>query len=112
MDHATFERELAKYKVIRKADHYKIRFNKVRNEVKPIKAGVRKDVIKQNKQDTTTTPVTMKPASDFWDLLENIITNLDAKEKAEFMKALKEEHQVVDERINIDDLEAIAASLV
>jgi hypothetical protein len=111
MDHATFERELAKYKVTRKADHYKIRFNKVRNEVKTIKAGVRKDVIKQNKQDNST-PVPMKPASDFWDLLENIITNLDAKEKAEFMKALKEEHHVVDERINIDDLELIAASLV
>lgn len=28
MDEATFQKELSKYKVVRRADHYKIRFNK------------------------------------------------------------------------------------
>jgi hypothetical protein len=110
MDEATFQKELAKYKVIRKADHYKIRINTSKNEVKSLKAGVRKDVTK-TKTTTTTTNTTTAATNDFWDLLANSITNLTVKEKADFIKALKEEHQVVNERINIDDLEAIASSL-
>lgn len=112
MDEATFQKELAKYKVIRKADHYKIRINTSKNEVKSLKAGVRKDVTKTKTTTTTTnTNTTTAATNDFWDLLANSITNLSVKEKADFIKALKEEHQVVNERINIDDLEAIAASL-
>jgi hypothetical protein len=112
MDEATFQKELAKYKVIRKADHYKIRINTSKNEVKSLKAGVRKDVTKPKTTTTTTnTNTTTAATNDFWDLLANSITNLSVKEKADFIKALKEEHQVVNERINIDDLEAIAASL-
>jgi len=112
MDEATFQKELAKYKVIRKADHYKIRINTSKNEVKSLKAGVRKDVTKTKTTTTTTNTTTTTAATNsFWDLLANSITNLSVKEKADFIKALKEEHQVVNERINIDDLEAIAASL-
>jgi regulator of PEP synthase PpsR (kinase-PPPase family) len=110
MDDATFQKELAKYKVVRKADHYKIRFNKHKNEAKAIKAGVRKDITKP-KPNTTISTTNTKATNDFWDLLEVSITNLSVKEKAEFIRALKEEHQMVNERINIDDLEAIAASL-
>ena len=116
MDEATFQKELAKYKVIRKADHYKIRINTSKNEVKSLKAGVRKDVTKSkttttNTTNTTANTTTAAATNDFWDLLSNSITNLSVKEKADFIKALKEEQQVVNERINIDDLEAIAASL-
>ena len=114
MDDATFQKELAKYKVVRKADHYKIRFNKVKNEAKAIKAGVRKDAKKPTTTTTTTTTTNTtntKVTNDFWDLLDVSITSLNPKEKVEFIRALKEEHQMVNERINIDDLEAIAASL-
>lgn len=117
MDDATFQKELGKYKVIRKADHFKIRFNKVKNEVKAIKAGVRKTTTATTTTTntaaaaTTTTTNTTTKKANFWDLLEASITNLSVKEKADFIRALKEEHEVVHERINIDDLEAIAASL-
>jgi hypothetical protein len=80
MDEATFQKELAKYKVIRKADHYKIRINTSKNEVKSLKAGVRKDVTK-TKTTTTTTNTTTAATNDFWDLLANSITNLTVKER-------------------------------
>ena len=82
MDEATFQKELAKYKVIRKADHYKIRINTSKNEVKSLKAGVRKDVTKPKTTTTTTnTNTTTAATNDFWDLLANSITNLTVKER-------------------------------
>ena len=109
MDEATFQKELTKYKVVRKIDHYKIRFNKKvgmfnistkmalsSNFSWIYRIRLQKDVKKiADRSVPAVSPVIKKEHAQssnakFWDIVQGAPrTGLTSAEWGKFMSAMK-----------------------
>lgn len=104
MERPTFEKELQKYKIVRLADHYKIRW-------KP-QSSTSKRTAERAKLPTSV--VATKPVSastdPFWTMIERVNVNaLSEAEMKKFLAALREEHAQIVSQVNLEDLEYMAS---
>jgi len=108
MNEETFTKELAKYKVVRRADHHK---EKKRTPVPVVKAAVPTST-------TSSGPARVSPrvatgggeSGSFWALMESTVAKSGVLTQAEtdlFVGRLKKEQEMVHRQLNLDDLNAI-----
>lgn len=100
MDEAAFQKELSKYKIVRRADHYKVRWNKKKTEVKRLadRSHVQTPVIKE-----------FASGANFWDVVTGAPrSGLSSAEWAKFIAALRESHESILRILNLEDLESLA----
>eukprot|EP01039_Chlorochromonas_danica_P004587 gene4587-5029_t len=104
MERGAFEKELAKYKIVRLEDHYtprlKTNVSAVRSSPRPLPSAdkeKKKIVLEDDK---------------FWTLIEKVAADiLSEEEVSKFLAALKKAYADVPELVNLEDLN-VAASLV
>lgn len=107
MNDEQFQKELAKYKVVRRADHHKIREKQKRvASVKPV-TGAANTVSATSR--VPTRPSTGQ-AAEFWALLESTVASsgiLSQSETDQFIQKLRKEQEIVSRQVNLDDLNAM-----
>jgi hypothetical protein len=111
MDDSEFNEALKQYRVIRRTDHYKVRWNTNKNASKEVKKRPGGAV----SRDTTIDKSNVEIDAGFWEVLEQGlkgIANLTTVESNRFSSNLRGEHNALITKINLSDLEVIAASLV
>ena len=107
MDEDTFHAELQGYPVRRSKDYIKVRYNKRANTKRKVK----------DEEDAVPEVDTMNVENDagFWEYLESALKGIDNIEKSQmnkFFAALRNEHRSLAPKLNLSDLDFIAASLV
>jgi hypothetical protein len=106
MERSVFQRELAKYKIVRNEDYIKPR--EKRPEVKRIEA---RPVVSEGPK-VKLTRGTESESSSFWDLMTSAARELLSEEETtRFLSALRQNYTDVPELINMEDLN-YAASLI
>jgi len=111
MNEETFNEALKKYKVVRKPDYMKVRWNRNR----PGEQGNNKRRQAEEFDDTVIDTSTVDSDAGFWEYLESALKDVDGVTKMELNKllaALRHEHNTLAPKLNLADLDKIAASLV
>ena len=105
MDEATFQKELSKYKVVRRADHHKIREKAKRGG--------------QAKSAPLPAPPPRSPPKmllvdqkrEFWNLIQSASSSiLTPSENDQFIQKLRKEQETVTRQLNLDDLNTLTKS--
>jgi len=106
MNDEQFQKELAKYKIVRRADHHKIR-DKKRQVTVPKSAPA---ATAPTAKSPARAAIASGPVKSFWSLLESTISKsgvLTHSETEQFIQKLKAEQSQVFRQVNLDDLNAI-----
>lgn len=103
MDQVAFNRELAKYKVVRPDDYIK--------EQRKVKRSVAKTPLIRNgdKTQVVERKLTINEKDAFWEILEVILrekANLSRTEVTNFVNIMKKSKAEMMELVNLDDLNA------
>ena len=107
MDDRQFQEEIGKYKIIRRADHYK-----PRSTGAVMKASATKD----DRSSSAPSSQAKKSAdipepSDFWAAIRmSMSSTLSESELNTFMIALRQEQSQVAKKVNLDDLEEMCTA--
>ena len=106
MQESIFKRELNKCRVVRRDDHHKVRWKKIKESLPTSNAKESKAAIKKNnKSKPTSAAVDM--STPFWKEIQEVAGSvLNADECNRFMNQLKLEYATVIEKVNLSDLEA------
>jgi len=106
MQDNVFKRELNKYRVVRRDDHHKVRWKKMKESVTAPSSSTSKAAAKKNNKKLASVS-TMNLDTEFWkDLQENASSVLTADECKRFMTAVQKEYPKTIEKVNFEDLEA------
>lgn len=107
MNEEVFARELAKYKIVRRADHHKIR------DKKKVAQVVAKPAAPAVSTTTARAPlrVTGGQGTSFWSIMESTVANsgvLTDSEVSVFLQKLRKEQTEVSRHCSLDDLNTIS----
>jgi hypothetical protein len=104
MQETVFKRELNKYRVVRRDDHHKVRWKKMKETVSPSSSS--KAAAKKNNKKLAAV-ATMNLDTEFWkDLQEKASSVLSADECKRFMTTIQNEYPKMIGKVNFEDLEA------
>ena len=100
-----FKAELSKYEVKRKADHYKVKWNRKTHEKREVR--LKEDML----ESTTIDPSSVASDAGFWEILESASKSIfnNTTDMNQFFNALRTEHNAMSKKINLTDLNALAS---
>jgi len=107
MDPSVFQKELGKYRIIRQADYCKSKLKSKSRISTTDTSHSSKEIVK------IAVPVIQSNNDDFWELLSS--TNCSVLSPAESIKLIgevKAEHESVQRKFSLFDLDTIAASIL
>jgi hypothetical protein len=108
MERPTFEKELSKYKIVRLADHYKIRWKPLSSK----RTAERAKLPPSSGASAAAGKPVSAPTDPFWTMIERVNVNaLSESEMKKFLAALREEHAQIVSQVNLEDLEYMAKKL-
>ena len=113
MNEELFLKELAKYKVVRRADHHKLREKKRQAQIKNTPAAP-PAAPSSSAPARLAAPraVSGSEAASFWALIESTVAKSGVLTQSEtdiFISKLKKEQEQVFRQVNLDDLNALCA---
>jgi len=107
MQESVFKRELNKYRVIRRDDHHKVRWKKMKESAVDVSGNApSKASVKKNNKKLAAVP-TVNLDTSFWkDIRESAASVMSANECTRFMAAMQQQFPTAVEKVNFDDIEA------
>jgi hypothetical protein len=109
MDDSAFQKELNKYKVVRAADYHRPRLTRSRAEPR---TASRVPAPTQQSREKDNLMIANVTSGDFWELLSTAnATSMTTAESIKFIEAMKLEHSVAKGKVNLNDMELIAAEM-
>jgi hypothetical protein len=110
MDDSAFQKELNKYKVVRPADFHKPRLMRQRTE--PRTAPRTSAPTQQSRERESSQRLANVTSGDFWELLSTANASMmTTAESIKFIEAIKQEHSLAKGKVNLQDMDMIAAEL-
>ena len=104
MQATEFHDELKKYKLLRKPDHYKVKWNRKQTEKREMR-------LNDDNEATTIDKSSVETDAGFWELLEAATKSIfpTTAERNKFFNALRNEHNTMHTKVNLTDLDKLAA---
>ena len=106
MQESVFKRELNKCRVVRREDHHKVRWKKLKESLSDIANKESKAAKKNKKNIKTNVKTVMNTNTPFWKDLQEMANNILTPDQCNrFMSQIKIEYPNVIDKVNLSDLE-------